>query len=141
MTLEDFKYELSKLKDDPIVIVGQNINEEFRSILIKFLSGSTLKANYWRLIKAGKHFLSSFDQGQKYGLPSHTNAFEIIKNELDGKCISEAVFEKETGDIIFKFNDDLKLQILNLTGYEVWEFNFASGKAEYSNHAREYPSK
>jgi len=31
---------------------------------------------------------------------------------------------------------DLKLQILNFTGYEIWEIRFPDGTGEYSNYAK-----
>jgi len=41
--------------------------------------------------------------------------------------------EKETGDLNFKFADNIGLQVFNFTAYEIWEFSFSDGAIEYSN--------
>ena len=33
---------------------------------------------------------------------------------------------------IFKFTGNTKLQILNVTGYEIWEIRYPNGAVEYS---------
>jgi len=138
MTSENFEKNLSELKNNSITLSGQSIDEDFFSIVIKFSQGTILRVDYWRIIKNGSHLISSFDHKQQYGLPTPINAIEQAKEELEGKSVSEVKFEKETGDLIFKFTDDLKLQVLNFTGYEVWEINFPDGSGEFSNYAREY---
>lgn len=138
MNIKNFVDKVSKLKDSSVVISGQNIEEDFFSMLVTFSQGEALRTDYWRIIKDGRHLLSSFDHKQQYGLLAPINAIEKAKKELEGKTVSEAKFEKETGDIIFKFTDDLKLQVFNFTGYEVWGINFSDGTVEFSNYAREY---
>lgn len=136
MEIKVFEEKLSELENNSVAVTGQNTEEDFFSILIVFSQGATLRADYWRIIKDGKHFLSSFDHKQKYGLPAPVNAIERTKEEIEGKSVCEVKFEKETGDLIFKFTNDLKLQILNFSAYEVWEVNFADGSGEYSNYVR-----
>lgn len=49
----------------------------------------------------------------------------------------EARWDRETGDLIFDFTGNIKLQVLNFTGYEIWEITFPNGTGELSNFARE----
>ena len=37
---------------------------------------------------------------------------------------------------LFCFSEDAKLQVLNFTGYQLWEMAFTDGTVEYSNHAK-----
>ena len=39
------------------------------------------------------------------------------------------------GDLIVIFDETTKLQVLNLTGYEVWTIKFPDGTGQYSNYA------
>lgn len=133
-----FEEKLSALKNSSVLVSGQNVDNNLLSTIITFSQGGLLRIDYWRLIKNKKHFLSSFDHKQQYGLPHPINIIEKIKEELEGKTISQASFQRETGDIILKFSDNIELQILNFTGYESWEISFSDGTAEYSNIAREY---
>jgi len=50
--------------------------------------------------------------------------------------VVEALHDQETGDLLFKFTQDIKLQILNVTGYEIWQIRFPDGTGEYSNYAK-----
>jgi hypothetical protein len=50
--------------------------------------------------------------------------------------VEQANWDSETGDLVFEFSGGLKLQILNITGYEVWEIHFPDGTGDYSNQAR-----
>jgi hypothetical protein len=49
--------------------------------------------------------------------------------------IKDAI-NKETGDLLFNFTNDVKLQVLNFTGYEIWQISFPDGTGEYSNYAK-----
>lgn len=73
-------------------------------MIIAFSNGGKLRTDYWRIIKDKKHYLSRFDHGQIYGLPTPINAIEKTKREIESKNISEVKFSKETGDIIFVFS-------------------------------------
>ena len=44
---------------------------------------------------------------------------------------------KETGDLLFQFADNIKLEVFNFTGYEAWEINSPDGTCEYSNYVFE----
>ena len=106
------------------------------SIRFDFSNGAWLRTDYWRVIKDGRAAYSSFDHQQQYGLPSPFNAIDELCKDIDAKQISNAQWDKETGDLVFQCGVDLKLQVLNLTGYEVWEIRFPDGTGEYSNYAK-----
>jgi hypothetical protein len=105
------------------------------SAALLFGNGTRLQAEYWRLIEGGRASFSSFDHQQKYGLPAVIDAIKELRERLAGKLVIEAVHDQETGDLLFKFTHDIKLQILNVTGYEIWEIRFPDGTGEYSNYA------
>jgi hypothetical protein len=44
--------------------------------------------------------------------------------------------DKETGDLLLQFSEDIKLQAFGFSSYEVWEISFPDGSGEYSNHAK-----
>ena len=64
-----------------------------------------------------------------------------LRNELQDKQILKAGPDEETGDLLFEFADRLKLQVLNFTGYEVWEISFPDGTGEYSNYVWRLPRR
>ena len=137
MELEAFEEKLSGLENNSVSVERQNTQEEFFQMLITFSQSARLQTEYWRIIKNGRHYLSSFDHRQVYGLTAPIDALEKAREELGGKTVLCAKFDRETGDLIFEFAD-LKLQILNFTGYEIWEINFPDGSSEISNYAKEY---
>lgn len=106
------------------------------TVELLFSDGSRLLAYYWRIIKAGRADVSSFDHDQKYGLPAPINAFAHIEHELEGRCVTYARLNHQTGDLNFGFEGDIELQVFNFTGYEVWEIHFPNGTGEYSNYAK-----
>jgi hypothetical protein len=95
--------------------------------------GEELYADYWRNGKAG---ISSFDHQQQYGLPAPLDAIRELQEVIQRKSVIDARLDGETGDLIFNFNGNIKLQIFNFTGYEVWEISFSNGSVEYSNYAK-----
>jgi hypothetical protein len=101
-----------------------------------FVDGTRLQAEYWRLIEDGAANYSSFDHQQKYGLPAEIDAIEELRKRLSGRALVEALHDEETGDLVFKFTGNTKLQILNVTGYEIWEIRYPNGAVEYSNYAK-----
>ncbi len=40
-----------------------------------------------------------------------------------------------TGDLRFRFQDELALEVFNFTGFEIWEVTFPDGFGELSNYA------
>jgi hypothetical protein len=106
------------------------------SVVILFSDGTKLRADYWRVIKDGRASISSFDHKQQYGLPAPIDAVEMLTKDLQGQLITYAQHDKETGDLLLWFTNNIKCQILNFTGYEIWEINFPDGTGEYSNYAK-----
>jgi hypothetical protein len=106
------------------------------SAWLVFVNGTTLQAEYWRLIEDGAASFSSFDHQQTYGLPAAIDAIEELRKRLSGREVVEALHDQETGDLVFKFTGNTKLQILNVTGYEIWEMRFPNGAVTYSNRAK-----
>ena len=105
------------------------------SIIARFSNGSILQATYWRVIKDGKTNLSSFDHGQKYGLPAPIDAKSQLADLLNGKTCQDARCDGETADLILQFDGNTKFQVFNFTGYEIWQIHFPDGTGEYSNYA------
>ena len=90
--------------------------------------------DYWRVIEGGKSTISSFDHRQKYGLPERIDAIKALGQVLNGKLVTSASADFETGDLRFEFGSDLRLQVFNFTGYEIWEMKFPDGTGQYSNY-------
>lgn len=104
------------------------------SVAIAFSNGAKLRADYWRLL--GKRSrLSSFDHHHKYGLPAPIDAIAELQNALGNSKIVGANLDAETADLLFIFDNGCKLQVLTVTGYEIWEIAFPDGTREHSNHA------
>ena len=129
---------LSKLMNSSVLVSpGNGFSEHGQaSVALMFVDGTRLQAEYWRLIEGGAASYSSFDHEQKYGLPAPINAVEELRKRLAGRIVLEALHDKETGDLVFRFSGDTKLQILNVTGYEIWEVTLPNGAVEYSNYAK-----
>jgi len=106
------------------------------SVQLLFSNGSMLRADYWRIVKANRAGVSSFDHRQKYGLPAPIDAVRQLDKELQGKRVTEALLDSRTGDLHFGFEGDVEFRVFNFTGYEVWEIHFPDGTGEYSPHAK-----
>jgi hypothetical protein len=68
------------------------------------------------------------------GCQSGSMRLKPLEKILNGKLVTSASADFETGDLRFEFSSNLKLQVFNFTGYEVWEMNFPDGTVEYSNY-------
>lgn len=134
-TLQDALAKLPKL---PVVVsTGSGFPGPGQaSVSILFVDGTRLEADYWRLTENGAASYTSFDHQQKYGLPEIIDAVVELRNRLTGQSLMSALHDLETGDLIFEFSGSTKLQILNVTGYEIWELRFPSGAVTYSNGAK-----
>jgi hypothetical protein len=130
---------LGNLRNCPVhVTAGDDYPERWMApISLIFADESKLKASFWRVIKNGKAIASSFDHQQKYGLPAPVDAIETLGREVHNQKVVEANLDKETGDLLFTFTGNLKLQVFNFTGYEVWHISFPDGTGEYSNYVLE----
>jgi len=129
---------LSKLTNSSVVVSPGNGFPEHgqASVSLVFVDGTRLQAEYWRLIEGGAASFSSFDHQQIYGLPIAIDAIEELQKRLSGRAVVEARHDQETGDLVFTLTGNTKLQILNVTGYEIWEIRFPNGAVEYSNYAK-----
>jgi len=131
---------LSKLKNARIIQITDN--EGYRdesgsaSVIIFLSDGTKLRVNYWRIIKEKRHLISCFDHQQQYDLSAPINAKVELRKTFQDKQVITAQLDKETGDLILHLTGDLEFQILNFTGYEIWEIRFPDGSVEYSNHAK-----
>ncbi len=47
----------------------------------------------------------------------------------------DASLNAETGDLLFVLDGDIRLQVFNFSGYEVWDFTSPDGSTVYSKHA------
>jgi len=106
------------------------------SVIITFSNGTKLRADYWRLSKNGGALFSSFDHKQQYGLPAPMDAITCLRDELRNATIVETRHDLESGDLLFAFSNSAKLQVLNVSGYEIWEITFPDGSGELSNYAK-----
>src|SRR5262245_5579320 len=102
---------------------------------IEFTNGTHLNAQFWRLIKEGRALVSIFDHRQRYGLPAPIDALGIIREELVGKQLLDAVMDRTTGDLRFRFDNDLLLEVFNFTGFEIWAVTFPDGSLALSNYS------
>ena len=84
----------------------------------------------------GRAGVSSFDHEQKYGLPTPINALSALQKVLQGKVVVNVRLDRPTGGLFFEFMGDIRVQVFNFTGYEIWEMRFADGTGEYSNYAK-----
>ncbi|HEY6413014.1 MAG TPA: hypothetical protein VIX42_04975 [Edaphobacter sp.] len=134
-TLDQF---LSNLRHTSVqVSAGNGYPEPGQASLgLLFANGTKLRAEYWRLINDGKAGRSSFDHQQRYGLPAPIDAIRELQEHIQGKLVTDAQLDRETGDLVFQFGGNIKLQVFNFTGYEVWEINFPNSSVEYSYHVK-----
>jgi len=102
---------------------------------IEFTDSTKLRAQFWRLTKEGRPLVSIFDHRQRYGLPAPVDAFRMMRDELVGKEVLDAVMENTTGDLCFRFEGVVVLEVFNFTAFEIWALIFADGTMELSNYA------
>jgi hypothetical protein len=137
--LQNLERSLLTLKDNSVQVSANTVwvpEGGTASVRLVFSQGSKLRADYWRLAQDGKAKISSFDHQQQYGLPAPLDAIKELQQELQNKLVTEAHLDGESGDLLFQFSGRIKFQVLNLTGYEVWEINFRDGTGELSNYAK-----
>jgi hypothetical protein len=137
--LQNVEKFLLNLKDSSVQVsanTGSYPEAGAASVRLVFSEGSELRADYWRLARDGKAKISRFDHQQQYGLPAPLDAIKELQHELQNKIVSDTNLDTETGDILFQFTGNVKVQIFNFTGYEVWEIQFPDGTREFSNFIR-----
>lgn len=136
--LKTLSSSLSKLKSNSVQVLEFKAytNADMAGVRLTFTNSTTLQANYWRVTKDGRELISSFDHRQKYGLPAPIDAIAELQKELQDKAVTEARIDRETGDLLFQFTENVKLQIFAFSGYEVWQIHFPDGTGEYSNYTK-----
>jgi hypothetical protein len=140
--MSDFTRRLAQLRESKCEAVHVVEHEEFAGdtiysmgTLVEFTDGTKLDAQFWRLTKGGGPLVSIFDHRQRYGLPAPIDAFRVMRDELVGKQVSDAVIDKATGDLRFRFEDDVVFEVFNFTAFEIWKLVFPDGTMELSNFA------
>jgi hypothetical protein len=138
MMVKDFERALLELRGTTVEVSNSGAYPEpgAASAKLLFSDGTWLRTDYWRLIKSGKANVSSFDHQQKYGLSAPIDALLELRQALQNAHVEVAQSDRRTGDLIFSFEGKVELQVLNFTGYEVWEIQFPNGSGEYSPYAK-----
>jgi len=136
--MKNFEKWLFNLKNGSVRVSAMNAYPEAAkaSVQLLFADGSKLRADYWRVIKDGKAGISSFDHQQQYGSLAPLDAIKELQKELQDKTVTEAQLDKETGDLLFHFPENVEFQVFNFTSYEVWDIRFPDGTGEYSNYTK-----
>jgi len=135
MVVKNFETSLSSLKNGSVSVSATEAYPEpgMASVHLLFSNGSKLRAEYWRITIEGRAGFSSFDHQQKYGVPSPIDAITALKEQLQGRIVTDAHLDSETGDLVFQFAENIKFRVFNFTSYEIWEISFPGGTVEYSN--------
>lgn len=121
---------------DKALFIGQEITkitlEESQDWLFEFNKGAIIRISTpWRIIDTKQIRQTSDDEGHIYGLPKPVNVAKNVMEMLKGKKIIEFSTDTITADIVFKFEDNLKIQTFgNSSGYEPWYMWFKN-KEEY----------
>jgi hypothetical protein len=136
--ISNFERSLAALKGATANVSDSGVYSDAgeASVQLLFSNGSRLRADYWRIVKGDRAGVSSFDHGQKYGLPAPIDALQQLEKELQGKRVTDALFDNRTGDLYLGFEEDVEFRVFNFTGYEVWEIHFPDGTGEYSTYAK-----
>ncbi len=59
----------------------------------------------------------------------------VFAVELVGNVIASCEMSATTGDLRFRFERDIELEVFNFTAFEIWELVFPDGSGELSNYA------
>ena len=135
--LKTFDKSLRNLKNGSVRVSAVNAQAApgKASALLLFANGTRLRADQWRLIKKGREPISSFDQLEES--TSAANAIGKLNEQLQDENVNTATLDRETGDILFQFSSNIRLQVFNVAGYEAWEINFPDGTFEFSTYVFE----
>lgn len=101
--------------------------------VIYFSNDDKISGVYWRLIGLPEERLSSFDDGQNYGLPEKINATKKLADAVVGKSAFSVKFDSASGDLEIELSSNFKIQVFNFSGNEVWEVEFHDGSGQLSN--------
>ena len=135
--LKTFDKSLSNLKSGSVRVSAVNAhgNPEKSSALLFFANGTRLRADHWRLIRRGTEPISSLDHLRE-STPM-VDAIGKLNEQLQAETVSTAMLDRETGDLLFQFSGNIKMQVFNIAGYEAWEITFPDGTSEYSTYVFE----
>jgi hypothetical protein len=89
--------------------------------------GSLVTESVWRFITKEGIRVTSEDHGQQFGLESPVDAIARLLTAIREKKIMESQVVDGTSDLILKFEDESRLEFLNLScGYESWRATFGA---------------
>ena len=79
---------------------------------------------FWRLFKANKIKLVSFDNGQLFGNPKPLDLVAELTKLLTGESLSKITIIKDNSDLILHISPDFRIEIyIASSGYETYEFS------------------
>ena len=78
----------------------------------------------WRILADGRIAYGDEDHAQQFGLPEPIDGLERTNGLLLNKTVQGVRIRDDTADLTISFNDQLALEILNLSsGYEGWQLS------------------
>jgi hypothetical protein len=79
----------------------------------------------WRLMSPKVILLTGDDDdGQKFGLATPIDAPTELRQHIEGHTVRSFTVDKASSDLILQFDNELRLEILNLSsGFESWVLN------------------
>jgi hypothetical protein len=94
-----------------------------------FSNGAALVVpSLWRIISDGQIVLCRDDYGHQYGLPAKIDCIAEVIKRLGEKAITAITIQPDTSDLILRFGNDLRLEIISdSSGYEGWRFSGVDG--------------
>ncbi|HKD30247.1 MAG TPA: hypothetical protein VKC66_30570 [Xanthobacteraceae bacterium] len=60
-------------------------------------------------------------------MPAPIDALGVMRDEVVGKEVLDAVMDKTTGDLCFGFEGDVVLEVFNFTAFGIWALIFQDG--------------
>jgi hypothetical protein len=85
-------------------------------------------SSLWRLVSDGRVSVTSEDDGHPFGLGHPLDAEAEANSLLTGEAISALEIGRTTGDLIVRFSDGKRLEMLTTSaGYEGWVASFTMG--------------
>ncbi len=91
----------------------------------------------WRIVKDGRLFLTSNDDGQKFGLPHPVDAETRFQAVLAGHQVTLCKVDAATADLTLNFDEGSRFEILSTSiGYEAWQLNSAGSCIVAGNEGR-----
>lgn len=110
----------------------------FENLHVRSARGALLRCSHWRLVCDGRQRVNNFEHGLRYGLPSPIDAIGTLRENLLEKRVRKVNVDEEMGDLVFDFEEPVRLVVLNLhQGYESWELVLGDGVGELSNYVLE----